>query len=306
MFNFSIMMKKWMFLLMIFVSLFVYIALFWNGRFDFYYKKVSGSRVNSIICGQSRAFQGIVPSVLNDELKLTGEKGFLNFAFSAIYSPYDSVYFDAIKKKLMLTNKSDGIAIFSVNPRSISIEEDESDDDYTSKSFLKDLDRFSGSVNFDYILNSPETFHKKLFLNYIRNKAISHDDGWLEVRIEKDAKLSEAELNRKLNDPCYEVCYKPSAKRLQSFQRMLLDISKVRRVFMVRLPIDPLLKKREESYYPNFDTLMNELAIEYDVHYFDFTRDEMNFIFNDGTHMNRVSSIDFTRMLADSIKVNLN
>ena len=132
--------------------LLLYILSFQAGSLDFYYKRISSPKQNSLILGNSRSAQGVVPEVVNEFLFPDHKSSIYNFSFAANYSPYGEVYFEAVRKKIDSGSKN-GIFIITVDPGSIS--NNSNPDDTTlmvdKASFLAHLNCVTCNPNFKYM-----------------------------------------------------------------------------------------------------------------------------------------------------------
>lgn len=282
----------------------LYVLSFSSGYFDFYYKRISSPKQGSLIIGVSRSAQGIVPRVMDSVIS---EEYFClyNFSFAANYSPYGRVYYNAIRSKLDTTAKDrKGIFIVTVDPRSISIPLTSTENDtlflVDNTSFLNNLSCFSCEPNLDYILYGHETIYKKVFLNMIRGQGYLHDDGWLEITIPNDSLSRLKRLETKLADNQYERDYKFSRYRFNYLKRTIEYLSDYGEVYLVRLPVHPLVLERQKETMPEFKEYIDVLLMEYVLHYLDYSTSG-EYYFTDGSHLTAESAKLFSANLARDI-----
>ncbi|NVK53912.1 MAG: hypothetical protein HWD85_13335 [Flavobacteriaceae bacterium] len=70
-----------------------------NGRADPYYRKFTTSTKHSLILGNSKGGQGLIPTEIDRILANQFQGELYNFCFTLYASPYGPSYLDAIKKK---------------------------------------------------------------------------------------------------------------------------------------------------------------------------------------------------------------
>ena len=99
-----------------------------DGTTDEFYIRFTTPEQNSMIVGTSRAAQDILPAVIDSVLNnnhLAGAS--FNYAFTVAHSPYGPAYYESIKKKLN-KNSKEGKFIVAVDPWSLSLKEEKSND----------------------------------------------------------------------------------------------------------------------------------------------------------------------------------
>lgn len=77
-------------------------------------------------------------------------------------------------------------------------------------------------------------------------------------------------------------------------------------VYLVRLPVDKKVRKIENKYLPDFDSLIANLNSMYHSPYFDMGQETHDFSFNDGQHLSIESASEASRLIADWIFENKN
>src|SRR5690606_33715130 len=98
----------------------VVVFLFANGKIDPYYLRFTTPKKHSLVVGNSRAAQGIMPHILDsclNELKFDGP--LFNYSFTISTTPHGPHYLESIKRKLDKRSRN-GLFILSVDPWSIS------------------------------------------------------------------------------------------------------------------------------------------------------------------------------------------
>ena len=282
----------------------IYVYSFSFGSFDFYYGRVSSPKQNSLIIGNSRAAQGLVPSVFNDEL-INKKNKMYNFSFAANYSPYGPAYYKSIKNKVDETVK-DGVFIISVDPGSISSNTDNPNDEslfIENSSFLANIECVSCNPNFEYIIHRQETFYKKLFLNKIRGEGFLHDDGWLEVNLEMDTSSINKRLKLKLQEEGYSAKYHFSKKRYEYLEKTITFLKSHGKVYIVRLPVHNSILERQFKAFPDFDKKISFLAKKNGVKFKVFNNNQGKYIFTDGSHLYKESSLLISKEIAQWINL---
>ena len=146
-------LAKTFFIFSIIITSYVLLGFLADGKTDPFYLRFTSPKQHSLILGSSRAAQGIVSTILNDELDeaiLEGE--IYNYSFTVLHSPFGAVYLNAIKEKLSEKTKK-GLFIISVDPWSIS---SRIDIDYPreSKLELAKISEFNSYPNYDYLRNA--------------------------------------------------------------------------------------------------------------------------------------------------------
>ncbi len=301
-------MKKYLlnisiFLLGVLLILSIYIYSFNLGSLDFYYKRISSPKQHSLILGNSKAAQGLVPSVFNETLNLKENKIF-NFSFTANYSPYGKVYYNSIKNKLKDTI-TNGVFILAVDPGSISGDKEDPNDETKFKdnqSFLAHIDCFDCNPNYDYIKYSHETFYKKIFLNMVKGRGYLHDNGWLEIKLNNDSISREKRLSNKLANTNYAMSYTASQIRLEYLKKTINLLKDKGEVHLVRLPTHREIVKRQAISMPQFEQLMIDLSLKMEVPYKSYATLSSTYHYVDGTHLTNYSAKAISRDIALWIK----
>ena len=299
------MMKKFLIKLALFFSLALvftgYVVFKIGGSFDHHYLRFTSGRQQSLILGTSRAARGIQPKVLNKRLQ---GKQFYNFAFNANISPYGPVYFRAIKKKLD-PKASQGIYILVISPIHFLNELRVKDDTLRFRELSRCLAKtkyVNLNPNVFYLLNNYENFIYEYLRNFNQDKWFLHDDGWLEVNAgTKDPKVLTKRRNnvaKRMKSNVGKVYF--SEIRWQYFIKTIQLLKKHGEVYLVRLPVDKQILDIEDKYMPGFDTLIDN-AFDNNVPYFDMTHMADDFIFNDGSHLNKKSSEEVSRLIGEWI-----
>jgi hypothetical protein len=285
-------MKKFLiraalFLALIFTMFFI-IFLSINKSLDPYYLRFTTPKQTSLVLGTSKAAQGIQPEVLN---KILGRSDIFNYSFNIDISPFGPNYFNIIEKK-MDTTKRDGIFIVTIDPWSISSRLDELND-------IKKFRELSFQGHINYVNMNPNIFYLLLkyegpFLNLLFKKntySYLHNDGWLEINVPMDSSSIENRLNDKIKTYREKNLpnYKYAEIRLEYAIKTIHYLKKFGEVYLVRLPIHPLLLEVENQFMPDFDSKVAKIKSETHVDYYDMTDLNSKLIFVDGNHLYNAS-----------------
>ncbi len=272
----------------------------WN--YDINYYKATG-KANHLILGLSRAKRGLSPAIFEKELGLEGRM--LNFAFNNLQSPYGPAYYKAVKSKV-IKQEHKGLYLLSVTPGGVMNLVREDGVRFREDSFFYyKLWSQNSSPNWEYILRSPVS-NGSLF-QFIRNKysvlftgddpkwpEIIHPDGWGELDISKRAsRIKPLILNN---------TYVKSSRREMYLEKTISFLKQHGTVILIRLPIGKEYQEYEEILYPNFDTLIYNMAKKHQVQYLNYFKSELNIPFHDGHHLFGEGAEIFTLQLVEELK----
>lgn len=291
----------------------VFALYFCDSHFDPYYKRLSSAKQESLVLGTSRAAQGIVPDVINRTLRAQGRASNLyNFAFSQGNSPFGPWYLQSIKDKLKsvaVGDKKNKLFILCVDPWNVSgWKENDIPQVYKEKT-LPPYALMSASINpnIEYLFKYYQFPRFNLVLRkwlYQVNTATLHDDGWLEVRLDRDSAATlentRRHIREKLEDERIDL-RRLSPVRLESLQQLIGLLKERGSVFLVRMPVPPLMLDLENQYCADFNEQMKTIARRKDIVYMDYSGIGTSFRFNDGNHLHFQSGLKFSQLLADSI-----
>lgn len=283
-----------------------------QGQVDYFYSKFT-HQAGSMIIGISRANDGLVPSVIEqnfDENKI--DHPVLNFAFANQISDFGPIYLNAIKKKLKPETKN-GLFILEVNPGSLSILKIQTDTLSTieeDQSFLATLNRYNQHPNFEYI---RKFYNHSLYKGFQKSRRIdlirySHPDGWQEVLTENGSYVVSKEEVLKWKGMNIEETmkmkehYKPSKVRILYLEKTINYLNDFGQVYLVRVPISKEFFEIEQSFWPEFNTVIEEIANKNEVIYFDYSNAEETYNFYDGSHLFGNGAKKFTQQLCNDIK----
>lgn len=301
--------KSSLFLFLVFTS-FLYISSLADGNTDPFYLRFTSPKQTSLILGTSRAAQGIQPAVLDATLdEIYPELKTYNFSFTVVHSPYGPVYYQAINKKLDKDTKN-GLFILAVDPWAISTKSEQPDD--TTRFLENELSLatthfYNLNPNLEYLLENHNTPLASLIFNKIaepENQMILKDNGWLEVSIPMKSSVVEERTLEKVEEYKKNMLpyYKFSAVRLQYLAKTINLLRNHGDVYLVRLPVDDRMYALEQKLMPEFDTLLNKLAVENNIAYINFINSRKNYRYTDGNHIEKDSGKRLTADIASAIR----
>lgn len=280
------------------VILFYFLILsFANGYTDPFYLRFTSAKQTSLILGTSRAAQGVNPEILNNVL---GRSDVYNFAFTNAHSPYGSIYLNSIKRKLNI-NSNSGIFILTIDPWSISSK-------YINESRVEELRESNLCVsttsfvnlkpNIPYLLKN---YRKPLYtlINQKKSPVLLHKNGWLEVSVKIDSSLFSERILSKTN--AYRTNQLPnysfSEKRFSDFIDTIEYLKNYGNIYLVRLPVHPLMLNIDNELMPEFNKKINDLSKRFKLPYFDMTTLDESFTYIDGVHLYKESGKHVTKKI---------
>lgn len=278
-----------------------------GGYSDSFYLRFTTPKQASLIIGTSRAAQGLMPAVLNDQLSGVTSYPIFNYAFTVFNSPYGEAYFSSIKRKI--SNSEGGVFILTVDPWSVATGND-NDDLPESENFLANVSNVSINPNLEYLLN----FYPKSFINIIRYRLIPsnkilHKDGWLEINLSMDSVEVARRTKRQLRRYEEKIgTLRLSELRLEYLVKTILLLKGHGSVFMVRMPVGKEMASIEKRAMPRFDIELDSICRQHNVKLFNFIVNGANFRYTDGHHLQKLSSESFSeelsRMIVKAAEVN--
>lgn len=297
-------MKKFIINSIFFASLIITVLLILfsmaDGYADPFYMRFTSPKQTSLILGTSRAAQGIQPQVLNT---LLSRKDFFNYSFTLGHSRYGPNYLELIKRKLDTQSKQ-SVFIVTVDPWSISNTDKESDD--ISK--FKEIGDVETSNM--YFVNMNPNYYYLLFkyndsyIHLVRKTnpdIFLHVDGWLEITCRMDSVSVRKRLDEKINN--YRTVnlkkYKFSNIRYKYLIKTINYLKNYGTVYLVRLPIHPLMMDIENELMPEFNEYVKKICDSEDVNYFNMTYLNDICSYTDGNHLYKDSGREVTERLAE-------
>ncbi len=279
-----------------------------DGFTDPYYMRFANGRSRSLILGTSRAAQGLIPSLMMEELG-DDYSAISNFSFTLAQSPYGPVYLENIQKKLDTSpSKRANVFILSVDPWSLCTKDNPKDDSTAfreNKQILGKIKSISaeGRPNFEYLIESYADAWGSLFYRWKTSMEV-RPDGWLKVDVPMDsisiAQRTKARIRFYAEETLPTFTFSPV--RYQYLQKTIAFLQNYGAVYLVRLPVHPDMLQLEEKLDPDFNKKICALTQERRVPYWDFTADAGAFVFTDGNHLYQESSMAVSRSLARRIR----
>jgi hypothetical protein len=180
------------------------VIFFANGKIDNFYLRFTSARQSSLILGNSRSAQGLMPSVIENELRNFSHEGSLyNYSFTLSTSPYGPYYLQSIRKKLDPKTRN-GLFILSVDPWSISRESALPLDDtlkyFESSSIPFNMRFVNQNPNWEYLLKNYDRGWGDMILRNVvyQTQTNLHADGWLEVSVPMDSARQARRVRQRL------------------------------------------------------------------------------------------------------------
>ena len=287
--------------LLLIVAFFYLLCSLGNGYTDAAYIRFTTPRQHALILGTSRAAQGIIPAVLNEELL---RNDFFNYSFSINLSPYGPSYLESIRRKLDPGTKH-GIFIMAVDPWGICSVPGSPND----SSKFKELDfaiakvkSVNTKINVDYFLNGYDQHFWDLIFKR-KSRLFLHQDGWLEITVPMDSVSIEKRIISKAKE--YKTLNLPDSKFSQTrYEYLIKTIDFLKEhgdVYLVRLPVHPSVMEIEEGLMPDFNNRILEITNQTGTRYYDMSDFNSNFIYTDGSHLYKESAKTVSKAIANWI-----
>ncbi|WP_262733105.1 hypothetical protein [Gaetbulibacter sp. NE] len=282
--------------MMIFVSVYVFYMQA-DGFTDPFYNRLVSKKQTSLIIGTSRSAQGVDPQVLNAFLN---RNDIYNYSFTLGHSPYGEVYFESIKKKIN-EDSDEGIFIVTVDPWSISV-------NINNNEYFQEEDRFLNKIHFvnqypnlEYLLFYFNQKNIDILYNKKKSKTYLDNRGWLQVNLKWDS----VSMNKRLNEKVFNYTelsseLKVSNIRLNWLFKTVEYLKSKGSVYIVRLPVHPMLFKVEEKYDSNFQSTIDNV-IKLSDGYYDMSFMNEFYKYNDGNHLNKYYVPDVSAKIANWI-----
>lgn len=280
-----------------------------DGSTDAFYAKFTTPKQKSLIVGSSRAAQGIIPSIMNDDNK---NLSLYNYAFSIAHSAYGKAYYSSIQKKLDAQSEN-SIFIVCVNPWTISEMTKFASDSLKfreTNSFMDKTYFVNMKPNVEYLMESFVSKNIEILTNKDRKGDYQtffvHDDGWLEVTIESDMISTKTRTENKIET--YLEKEKESAGlsniRVSYLKKTIQLFQNHGTVLLVRIPVHDEMLAIENRLMPKFDAIIQGIADDYEIPYINAMEYRDQYQYTDGNHLTIASAKRFSLYLADQINTN--
>ncbi|RMF23112.1 MAG: hypothetical protein D6765_13505 [Bacteroidetes bacterium] len=295
--------------LSIFLGAHLLVAHYAGGKIDFLYRHFTTPRQHSLIVGASRAAQGLLPEVFNEELADLGfQLPIYNFTFTIVHSPFGPSYLDLIQRKLAPDTRN-GLFLVEVNPWLLTRDRTNTLDDpalFRENGLCTDNMRYvDWPVNYEYLLKNYRRAWGRIILDELENRQFElKPDGWLAVTPlpveERHGRM--LEVNAEIFRDSLAHKWELSPTRLQYLEKTLAFFQERGRAFLVRMPVSSLMLETESAFMPGFDSLMNAVAERRQLPYFNYATALPDTCFNDGHHLAQPHGRLFSHRLARDVR----
>lgn len=274
----------------------------YSDQIDPLYSKFTSDAQSSLIIGDSKSFQGIQPSILNNKLAGNFNLPVYNYSFTMKEVVYGDELLESIKLKLKDDTKN-GLFILSLSPAVLT----ERDGDNIAEGIFAESSmpphnmRFvSMKPNVEYILKN---FSSLSFKSVYRENSVTHPDGWMEDKHMAADLATKKSWETQHIDRWNKLAkkWRKSDYRLEKLSETISFLQQHGTVYLVRMPTDSSFTTLENDFWPNFDETISEIAIKQNTHYLNFTSRHGQFETYDGVHLTKADSGTFSAILCDSI-----
>ena len=290
-----------------------------NGSTDNFYLRFTSSKQNSLIIGTSRSAQGIHPNILDSVLNLEENNGIYNYSFSINNSSYGKEYYYAIKNKINESAKN-GLFIITVDPWAISSDTTLNDNEIDIESIFYSKKHYNSYPNYEYLIKNYKKGWGNILLKRIESNILIRNqnslskikgaftylrkDGLLEVYTSMDSTYVKQNIQKKV----YNYNTSMSSNKFSKFRFLYLRktiqlLKKHGEVYLVRMPVHTSLFKIEDSFDPQFDKRIMNLANKTNVDYLNFADNATQYSYTDGNHLYINDAKIFSNQLAERIKI---
>lgn len=279
------------------------------GKLGDVYPRICSPAQQSLVIGTSRAAQGINPEIINSRLDdIYPSADLYNFSFHIDESTYNEEYVEAVRRKLAPYDGRRHLFIMTVDPWQ----------------FKTDL-QLTGHLRIRSVTSNPNIeFLLKYFERQWFSLTPSHlyvnEWGRSEVDYEpRSAEQKAANIEAKLrvySDIAEKYHYGKKSERLM--KELARELQRRGDVVLLRMPTSIFMLDIENSVCPNFSARMRGIAAEISCPFLDFSARGYNpaladsvstgetvvmFDTNDGNHLTCQAGDDFSRALADSLRI---
>lgn len=288
--------------LLLFGGIFIWMLSRYGGYADYFYVKFTTPKQHSMILGDSRSMQGILPSIVNRNLDNQFEKPVYNYSFTLGQIAYGPAYLESIKRKLD-PNTRNGVFILNVSPWILT--ERELDDPQNNRYFESDMpphnmQSVDRKPNLEYVYRNFSYFHFKAIFRGITQ---THEDGWLEQQLPTDqSELKQWKIDLLQDFGQKAKTWKPSSYRMAALNETVAYLSRYGKVYLVRMPVDAEVLAIEDDFWADFDAQVKSVSVKNRAPYFRFGAGR--FTTYDGNHLDNSETVRFTKVLCDSINKN--
>ncbi|CAH8285598.1 hypothetical protein EV196_10646 [Mariniflexile fucanivorans] len=274
-----------------------------GGHVDAFYEKFTTPKVNSIIVGDSRGFQDLMPSIINNSLANSDYKlPIYNYAFTIDQAHIGPLYRKSILKKLT-QQETKGLFLISLTPLmlSSSIENNNDNGEFIETGAPPHNMCFNDKKpNYEYFIKNINYFE---FKGIFKKEFTVHNDGWMEINHISDDPYQLKSWKSTQMDRFKEMAKssKPSDYRIKSLDTLVKTLKDFGDVYLLRLPIDQDFLELENLYFKNFNDSVEAVAKKNDIAYFNFGTTDSTYFAFDGHHLNTNSAQLLSKNICDSI-----
>ncbi|SFT41641.1 hypothetical protein SAMN04489724_0661 [Algoriphagus locisalis] len=299
-------MIKFLFKILLFsgvpVASLIAVFLIENGYSDFYYQRFTTGKQSSLIIGDSKAAQGIVPSILNENINSSKNVDFYNYSFTANNSPFGKYYSESVLNKVY--NTSGNYFIVCVDIWAFLVSKDKPSDFIEKDGFISMVTNPNQNPNFLYMLfHFNRSFYDIILRNLDHSYFKLHDDGWLELKLPMDkVSIRDRHLEKLNSIKIQSESLIFSESRFNEFSMLVNNLNELGKVFLVKLPVSDSVMQYEDKIYPDLERRIQEFSLNSNIQYFEFDSISSNYVYTDGLHLSKDSSIEFTSLLSIILK----
>lgn len=270
---------------------------------DAFYEKFTTPKVNSMIIGDSRGFQDLMPSIINNALPAsTYALPIYNYAFTIDQAHIGPHYTKSILRKLT-QQKTNGLFLISLTPMMLSSDIKNNNENLE---FIEDgapphnMYFVNTKPNYEYFIKNIDYFEFKAMF---KKEYTVHEDGWMEINHISDDKQRLKEWKNTQMDRFKAMAKtsKPSDYRIRSLDTLVKTLKKYGNVYLLRVPIDQDFLDLETTYFKDFNRSVGAIAEKNNIPYINFGITDSTYFAFDGHHLDKKSAELFSKNVCDSI-----
>ncbi len=293
-------------LILVFGIFIAIVLLCFDSKIDSSYSKISRKHPEGLIIGTSRAAQALEPSVFGDVY---------NFAFTQAYSPFDSSYFELIKRfhpisvNRNVLNKSDNFSVkqdlklhlICVDAWSLS---SFPGDKYErmNTSFVNETEPgWIDGYNFEYLFKHMPTKWSEVIENCISSNFVN-PSGRFVVSFTFDQ--MQDNFNRSFPE---KMIYNKKKEiyrfgsmsniRLYFLKKTISYLKQDGKIVLVQLPVHRELAALEDKFAPNFDSLIKKVAQKEGIQFINLKSFHDSVHYTDGGHIWNGDALKISQMV---------
>lgn len=277
-----------------------------GGNADPFGMRFTTGKKNAMILGNSRAAQGLIPELIEEEIDGLASAGLYNYSFGIGFSAFGPIYQESIMDKLD-QESSDGLFIVTVDPWAL-VEGGNHPNDPAffpeRDSPLAELQNQNFKPHLAYMMNWFGPSYYEIIHRYFRpaNERLHRENGWLELVLPMDSATVNYRIQQKVRQ--FENGYKSlnlSHTRLEYLEKTISELKDHGKVVMVYMPAHPKILKYDQLVLPDFQKIMDRISDKYKVPYKDYSSQAGKFTYTDGIHLyqdsGRIISKDLGRWI---------